>query len=95
MSLTSELCHWGRPRSLETYAQETGRAGRDGRLVLSVMFFEGRDTCDDNMKLASDSTVFCGRRAMLKYFGSCKNVNDHVCCDLCTSACGRNVCVFC
>ena len=33
-----QIIHWGVPEDVETYVQETGRAGRDGLLSCAVLF---------------------------------------------------------
>ncbi|XP_011410065.1 PREDICTED: uncharacterized protein LOC105316681 [Amphimedon queenslandica] len=37
------IIHWGPPSDIESYIQETGRAGRDGRQARVVLFYSRRD----------------------------------------------------
>jgi superfamily II DNA helicase RecQ len=38
-----QVIHWGAQRGLEQFAQESGRAGRNGRPSLSCVYFSGHD----------------------------------------------------
>ena len=35
---TRRIIHWGVPTTVEEYAQETGRAGRDGKLAVAILY---------------------------------------------------------
>ena len=37
------IIHVGPPRTIREYFQETGRAGRDGKQSLSVLYYNNRD----------------------------------------------------
>ncbi|XP_014669492.1 PREDICTED: ATP-dependent DNA helicase Q-like SIM [Priapulus caudatus] len=37
------VVHWGAPRGVEQFAQESGRAGRDGRQADSIVYYNGYD----------------------------------------------------
>ncbi|VDI69327.1 Hypothetical predicted protein [Mytilus galloprovincialis] len=42
------VIHWGGPRGLEQFSQESGRAGRDGRSAVSIIYFSGYDLAKGN-----------------------------------------------
>ena len=69
------VINWGCPKSLETFAQESGRAGRDRRQTKSIVYFRSIDFIgmEKGMKdfCTADST--CRREIILKYFGGCVN----------------------
>ena len=48
------IIHWGAPEDLETYIQETGKAGRDGLPATVTLFSAVKDSAshvDDKMKV--------------------------------------------
>lgn len=51
----SLVVHWQQPASVEDYLQEFGRAGRDGRRALAVIFSEDSDT--GVLKFMAEKTV--------------------------------------
>ena len=44
------IIHWGPPSDLESYIQETGRAGRDGRSANAIVYFSNKDLSFDYME---------------------------------------------
>ncbi|XP_019642067.1 PREDICTED: ATP-dependent DNA helicase Q-like SIM [Branchiostoma belcheri] len=94
------VIHWGAPRHVEGFYQESGRGGRDGRPSHSLILHQSRTlakgSCSQSMsgycKLASGS---CRRKYLLDYFKlkssdthSSVEVSDKdTCCDLCVE-CG-------
>lgn len=89
----ARIIHWGLPSNLEDYAQETGRAGRDGKEAEAILFGgkTGRHA-SPAMLAYSSNTISCRRKMLfqgfLKYSESeidtmikCK------CCDICASVC--------
>lgn len=92
------IFHWGLPPDVESYVQETGRAGRDGVSATVVLFSrvkDGRIFADEWMKRYCELDE-CRRRYLLSMFdqedtdmytfASCK------CCDNCAKQC---VCAMC
>lgn len=64
--------HWGVPATLADFAQEGGRAGRDGRLAEHHVFFCGRDLGKrpEEVKAFFNSTA-CLRRQLLCHLHGC------------------------
>ena len=88
------VIHYGPPRNVEAYLQESGRAGRSAEpgcraivLYSNVML----QHCDDDIVeyVRNDST--CRRRVLLNHFDCDKDFvqyeNPHECCDLCQKKC--------
>ena len=87
------VIHWGLPSHIEDYAQETGRAGRDGKPAEAVLFGGkiGKHS-SDTMKIYSRNTISCRRKCLfqgfLKYNDSeIDIILNCMCCDICTSVC--------
>lgn len=94
------IIHWGPPDSIESYLQETGRAGRDGRAASALLYFVPADI--SKIHVAQEMRDYCKlkegcrRSFMLKYFDTCTNSDVNVsgckCCDLCKLTCKCSVC---
>lgn len=90
-----QVIHWGASADIESYVQETGRAGRDGKLSCSLLFYSKRDLLKD-LKLAAfmKSTTTCRRRILFQHFDKLDSVdcNGCLCCDLCRNGCACAKC---
>ena len=57
-----KIIHWGPPRDLEMYLQQTGRGGRDGEQCVAVLYFSSKDLDSDIM--TSDMKEYCLNKTM-------------------------------
>ena len=88
------IIHYGPPKSISEYVQESGRAGRDGISSSSVLIHypgsTGKAKCDKEMKDFLKEESSCRRELVLKHFASRKGewtLPKHKCCDKCTCNC--------
>ncbi|CAC5393926.1 unnamed protein product [Mytilus coruscus] len=96
------VIHWGGPRGLEQFSQESGRAGRDGRSNVSVIYFSGYDLAKGNCSKEVREfckTEDCLRNTLCAYFqldtsgySVIKPDPPCTCCSNCKLKC---VCGFC
>ena len=65
------VVHFGGPRGLEQFSQESGRAGRDGRSAISLVYYSGNDVakskCSDEVRQFCKSDN-CLRETLHTYF---------------------------
>ena len=93
------IVHYGAPRSLEDYFQESGRGGRSGEPAKSIVYWKPKDcpvrkeirTIQDKETLAVrrylENSSACRRYQLLKYFDPLlakKGINSSSCCDFCS-----------
>jgi ATP-dependent DNA helicase RecQ len=85
--------HFGPPKNVESYIQESGRIGRDGQLSKSYIIYQGilLGHVENNIKEYLKTTE-CRRKSLLSHFGiSLGNVQSpqpaHLCCDNCALNC--------
>jgi len=57
------IIHWGPPSDIESYVQETGRAGRDGKVAHASLYFSNKDLgqfhIEDSMKNYCHNQLNC------------------------------------
>ena len=91
------IIHWGAPSTLEQYAQETGRAGRDGRQATALMYYKqsGRHIEEAVHSYACNQTE-CRKQKLFRSFLFCNldvsSVTRCQCCDVCACICTCESC---
>ena len=96
------VIHFGVPRKMEHYQQETGRAGRNGQFAVATMYYNSNDIAanlegmDDSMRrLCRNQNLKCRREMILNYFNFSLERDGqqlHLCCDVCKKKCNCDVC---
>ena len=86
------VCHFGIPDTVGEYVQEIGRAGRDGRKSLGILYFKSYHLAhfDDSMKAFIKNPETKCRREMVAIHFKTKHAKVsplHDCCDVCTEKC--------
>ena len=83
-----EVVHLGPPNDIESYIQETGRAGRDGLPSKAVLLIKKRYT----QYISSDMKAYCSSKQCCRHllFSNMEGYNHHlhsvapdICCDVC------------
>ena len=93
-----EIIHFGPPDDVESYIQETGRAGRNGLTAyVTLLKTKGwRRYTDDSMTTYMENTTQC-RRYMLfheteDYASTGMTLSMCLCCEICKMKCKCNTC---
>lgn len=95
-----QIVHWGVASDVESYVQESGRAGRDGKIACATIFFKKSDL--DSRRVNKDMIEYCRnvdqcRRSLLfSHFDnnlSTDKPQGCVCCDVCALSCQCDVCM--
>lgn len=92
-----KVLHWGASRSVQGFMQESGRAGRDNKFAVSVVYYHPVDisatATDDHMRHYCKLTS-CRRQYLLNHFspenmstGNSDKIIEHFCCDNCAKLC--------
>ena len=94
----NKIIHYGAPRSIDDYFQDSGRGGRTGCQAESVVYWRAND-CPYTKDPKSvrkyevnavgeylENTTHCRRQQLLKYFDSSSitNIQPTECCDVCS-----------
>lgn len=90
------IIHWGVPSDVESYLQETGRAGRDGLQAVATLYYGSHDISGvhvtEEMKDYCSLKDECRRAFLMKDFDGVQESNESVltecsCCDICSMQC--------
>ena len=98
----ARIIHFGPSDTIETYLQETGRCGHDGRSSTATLYYRKRDLAStspvsESMKHFCGNSDNCRRRILMRKFQlegevSCPSP-IHQCCDICHCKCECEPCV--
>ena len=94
------VVHWGAPRTIESFYQESGRAGRDGSSSTSLVYYHPTNVSikktDKEMSQYCKDSSMCRRKRLQNYFTPSFEIEAsellHVCCDICRIKCKCGSC---
>ncbi len=92
-----QIVHIGAPDNVESYIQETGRAGRDGMQSVAVLLLipgESRTQLEKDMKSYTTNIFNCRREMLFTNFEGdiLKATSLCMCCDICYDLCKCGLC---
>ena len=93
-----QVIHWGPPSDIEEYMQQTGRAGRDGKLSCALLFVQPTDFSrikDHRLIQYCQNVTTCRRKLLLQHYDEVdfkKDCEGCKCCDVCSICCKCSEC---
>ena len=66
------VMNYGPPKDMDSFVQEFGRAGRDGKTSMALLLFHGKqcENLDNDMKTYVTNTDQCRRKCLLSAYNS-------------------------
>ena len=91
------VVHYGTPHDIEEFVQESGRAGRDGKLSNSILVTypgAGKFTRPNEAMKRFVNCSTCRRKEIMSNFedNTASSMAKHFCCDVCASECDCGQC---
>lgn len=92
------VIHWGVPADAEMYVQESGRAGRDGKLSCATILKRSSDldkryTTQHMIEYCTNKSLECRRSLLFQDFYDCNFTSTGCkCCDICLGSCNCGEC---
>lgn len=96
------VIHWGPPKTVEGYVQESGRCGRDGVDSTALLYYTPTDFIGYHppskiMQEYCRNELKCRRGLLMDAFNASANYTKptpfHRCCDICTPLCECDDCI--
>lgn len=94
-----QIIHWGVPDDIELYVQESGRAGRDGKLSCALILKNSRDldkryVSKQMIDYCKNESTSCRRFLLYRDFPGCDDLSSKgcLCCDICRNSCECGQC---
>lgn len=96
------VIHWGSPKSIEDYVQESGRCSRDGEDSSAILYlssdFSGFHPPTDTMKAYCLNKQSCRREKLMEVFDTAGSFTRPIptcrCCDICSISCDCDNCLY-
>ena len=92
-----QIIHWGTPENIEQYAQETGRAGRDGKSSQARLLHQVQHKISEDMQAYSTNSTECRRKILFQsflFYSDDFTISKCACCDTCKRSCHCIDCIF-
>ena len=92
------VIHYGVPSDAETYVQQIGRSGRDGRESYAVILHSKKkmENCNEHMTNYVENKRLCRRDHLFKDFENTTHASINKgcrCCDVCIKECSCGQCI--